>query len=103
LAAILYIITGTGNDTIYTNANINTKYDTEDNNVTNTVIAGRGSDKIYGSQGRDIVYGDDKENDDNNLSISDDDDIIKIYGGNNTYASNFNNRKDFIESKLFCA
>ena len=70
-----------GDDTIYTNANIDTKYDREDSSITNTVIAGTGADTIHGSNGVDIVYGDDKENQGNNWSTSNDDDIIKTYGG----------------------
>ena len=85
------ITTGSGDDTIYTNAAIEDKYDKEDKNTVNTVVAGRGRDKIYGSNGKDIIYADDLKNNGNGGSLTSDKDIVygkggddEIYGGNDS-------------------
>lgn len=49
------ITTGSGNDTIYTNANINDEFDNEASSTVNTVNSGAGDDTIYGSKGKDII------------------------------------------------
>ena len=49
------IKTDSGNDTIYTNARINDKFDTETADTTNTVNSGAGNDHIYGSNGIDEI------------------------------------------------
>ena len=49
------ITTGSGDDIIYTNADIDDEFDTEDKNTTNTVNSGAGDDTIYGSKGKDII------------------------------------------------
>ncbi|PSM51229.1 calcium-binding protein [Campylobacter blaseri] len=49
------ITTGSGNDTIYTNAAIKDEFDKEKENTTNTVNAGDGNNTINGSKAKDIV------------------------------------------------
>lgn len=53
------ITTGSGDDTIYTNANIADNFDDETSGTTNTVHAGAGDDNIHGSNGIDKIYGED--------------------------------------------
>ena len=49
------ITTGSGNDTIYTNADIDDEFDKEINSIVNTVNSGEGDDTIYGSKGIDKI------------------------------------------------
>ena len=49
------ITTGSGDDTIYTNANIDDEFDNETSSTVNTVNSGAGDDTIYGSKGKDII------------------------------------------------
>ena len=49
------ITTGSGNDTIYTNADIDDEFDKEINSIVNTVNSGEGDDTIYGSKGKDKI------------------------------------------------
>ena len=69
------ITTGSGDDTIYTNAAIKDEYDSEDDSVENTVNAGNGNNTIYGSKGKDIV------------TTGKDDDKIYAGGGSDTINS----------------
>ena len=49
------ITTGSSNDTIYTNADIDDEFDKEINSIVNTVNSGEGDDTIYGSKGIDKI------------------------------------------------
>ena len=65
------IRTGMGDDTIFTNADIEEKYDMETASTVNRVYAGDGDDKVYGSNGTDIVYADSDSSDPDEYHESD--------------------------------
>ena len=73
------IYTYNGNDTIHAY----TEKSHEDTSG-GKIVAGLGADKVEGSNGADVVYGDIELNQGNGSSFNDNRDTIKTYGGNDT-------------------